>query len=66
MSQIFNLESFPVVAMYVPFLEIDNPVTGAEGCANNFTTGVLPMLGVHIVISPEECPKAMTPFILFC
>ena len=65
MSQIFILESFPVVAMYVPFLETLNEVTGAEGCASIFTTGVEPMFGVHIVTSPVECPKHIIPFVKF-
>jgi len=46
----------------LPHNEIESEVTGAETCASNFTTGLDPILGVHIAISPFVCPLAITAF----
>ena len=65
MSQILNLESFPVVTMYFPHFEVARDVTGEDKCANILTTGLEAMFGVHIVTSPFVCPAQITPFYLF-
>jgi hypothetical protein len=62
MSQILNLASLPVVAIYVPHLDTLREVTGAEGWQSIFTTAVEPIFGVHIVTSPLYCPCRITPF----
>ncbi len=61
MSKILNFESFPAVAMYLPHLDVAIAVTGADGCASIVTTGLDPMLGVHMVTSPDVCDVHMTP-----
>ncbi len=53
MSKILNLESLPAVARYFPHLDVAIAVTGADGCASIVTTGFEPILGVHMVTSPE-------------
>ena len=53
MSNTLNLESFPAVARYFPHFDVARAVTGADGCASKVTTGFEPMLGVHMVTSPE-------------
>ncbi len=62
MSNTLNFESFPQVARYFPHLEVAKAVTGEEGCASKVTTGLEPMFGVHIVISPEEWAMQITAF----
>ena len=66
MSHTLNLESLPVVTMYLPHLEVAKDVTGAEGWVNILTTGVDPIFGVHIVTSPVLWPTQITPFYAFC
>lgn len=65
MSKILNLESLPAVARYFPHLDVAKAVTGAEGCASMVTTGLEPMLGVHMVTSPDVCAMQMTAFCTF-
>lgn len=65
MSQTFIRESFAVVARYVPQRDTANEESGAEGWASILTTGVEPILGVHMATSPLPWPVSITPFIRF-
>jgi len=49
----------------LPHLDVASDKTGADGWVSIFTTGVEPILGVHIVTSPDECPTQTTPFYAF-
>ena len=62
MSKILNLESLPAVAKYLPHLDVAIAVTGEDGCASIVTTGLDPMLGVHIVTSPDVWATQITAF----
>jgi hypothetical protein len=65
MSKILNLESLPAVARYFPHLDVAIAVTGADGWANIVTTGFEPILGVHMVTSPEVWAMHITAFWTF-
>ena len=65
MSNTLNLQSLPVVAMYLPQREMAREVTGADGWAKRVTTGLDPMLGVHIVTSPDWWATLITAFYTF-